>query len=36
MPARRPSGGGCSCIGVNVVDEVDEKVDVLVVDGGVA
>ena len=27
MPARRPSGGGCSCIGGKVVDEVDEKVE---------
>ena len=36
MPARRPSGGGCSCIGSNIVDEVDEKVDILVVDGEVA
>ena len=32
MPARRPSGGGCSCIGGKVVDEVD---DVLVLDSGI-
>ena len=30
MPARGPSGGGCSCIGGKAVDEVD---DVLEVDG---
>lgn len=28
MPAPRQSGGGCSCIGGKVADEVDEKVDV--------
>ena len=33
MLARRPSEGGCSCIGGKVVDEVD---DVFVVEGGVA
>ena len=24
MPARKPSGGGCSCIGGEVEDEVDD------------